>query len=446
MSLIDIISDENQAVTKISKICNRLSLEEGCEIKFNTFGEPQSISEIVKKIIADVKTDGDSAVSHFLSEIDKVKIDADKLIVSDAEYSEARESISSELESALQLMAKRIRIYAEQMMPQKEKWFEAEKGHQLGFRFTPIENIGAYVPGGLGGSTPLISTVLMNLIPAKVAGVRNIVVATPPGPGGKLHPALIRACEISGATTVYKAGGAQGVAAMAYGTASCPTCSKIIGPGNAFVQEAKKQLFGLIDIDMMAGPSEIAILADHTAKAPVLAADMIAQAEHDKLAASVIISTNKELLKNVQKELTLALKELPKKEIAEESLKTYGSLLLCKDLDQGCEWMNQLAPEHLEIICENARDVAAQIEHAGAIFIGPWTPEVVGDYTAGPSHTLPTCGAARFSSGINVYSFLKSSSLLEYSEEAMKEDLTVLTTMARTENLEGHARSAESRF
>ncbi len=441
---LTILDSEEKALNHINKITARISDHDLSTD--NPKGDQLNLHKIVADILSRVRTDGDSAVSDILAEIDKVTINESSLIVRQAEFDDAKKALDPEIEAALQLMAQRIEKYAKQMMPPAVEWFKEEEGRELGYRFTPIENVGAYVPGGLGGSTPLVSSVLMNLIPAKVAGVQNIVVATPCNAEAKIHPALLRACEIAGVSTVYKAGGAQGVAAMAYGTQSCPKCVKVIGPGNAFVQEAKRQLFGLIDIDMMAGPSEIAILADKTASPEVLAADMLAQAEHDPLASSVLISDDRNVLEATIEELETALACLPKKDIAAHSIEKFGAVLHCDSIEQGCEWVNELGPEHLELILEDSELALGKIKHAGAIFIGPYTPEVVGDYTAGPSHTLPTCGAAKFSSGINVYTFLKSSSLLKYSKSAMKNDLSALTAMARTENLEGHARSAESRF
>lgn len=442
-----IIKDPRAIEARIDHALSRLNLDQGGGgPKFNTFGKEESLSEIVSRIIHMVREEGDLAVSNCLKQIDGCEIQATSLVVSREELETAKKEVDDDLEKALKLMADRIESYAKEMMPQTQNWFDAEAGRQLGVRFTPIENLGAYVPGGLGGSTPLISTVLMNLIPAKVAGVNNIVVATPCSKDGSVHPALLRACQLAGATTIYKAGGAQGVAAMALGTKSCPPCSKIIGPGNAFVQEAKRQLYGKIDIDMMAGPSEIAIIADSSAKASVLAADMIAQAEHDAMASSFLFSDDEELLIELASELEKQLETLPRKDIATKSLTDYGALCLCEDLSQACSYSNRYAPEHLELCVDQPDQLLNEIRHAGAIFMGHSCPEVAGDYTAGPSHTLPTCGAARFTSGITVYSFLKSSSLLRYDIEALKKDLPSLTAMARAENLEGHARSAESRF
>jgi len=447
VSLVASLKSKREILPQLDRILNRLDVDLGSGSKrFNTFGKEQTIPEIVSEIISRVKVSGDKAVSECLELIDKVEVDPQKLRVSSEEFEIARAEISPELEASLQLMCKRIEAYAKAMMPKPSAWFSEETGRELGYRFTAIESIGAYVPGGLGASTPLISTVLMNLLPAKVAGVKKMVVSTPSGKGGKVHPALLRACELAGVTHVYRAGGAQGIAAMALGTESCPACHKIIGPGNAFVQEAKRQLYGKIDIDMMAGPSEIAIISDEGAQPSVIAADLIAQAEHDPMASSVLFSPSESQIQEVEVELEKQLSELPKETIARESLKTFGALCLVKDLDEACELSDHFAPEHLELAVADPKALIPKLSHAGAIFCGYHTPEVAGDYTAGPSHTLPTCGAARFASGITVYSFLKSSSLLHYTSEAMKEDLASLTVMAREENLEGHARSAESRF
>lgn len=447
MSLIARLSNERDIIPQLDRILNRLDVDLGTSTKtFHTFGEAQTIPEIVSEIISRVKSKGDAAVSQCLKLIDRVEVSTDRLKVSPDEFSQARSQISEDLENSLQLMAQRIESYAKAMMPKTEVWFAEEEGRQLGYRFTAIESLGAYVPGGLGASTPLISTVLMNLIPAKVAGVKHMVVATPCGEKGAIHPALLRACELAGVTHVYRAGGAQGIAAMALGTESCPACHKIIGPGNAFVQEAKRQLYGTIDIDMMAGPSEIAIIADQGADPAVLAADLIAQAEHDPMASSVLFTNYEPHLERVHAELELQLQDLPKSEIARQSLSEFGALCYVENLEKACQLSDHLAPEHLELAVAEPKELIPKLQHAGAVFCGYQTPEVAGDYTAGPSHTLPTCGAARFASGITVYSFLKSSSLLSYTKPAMQGDLAALTAMAREENLEGHARSAESRF
>lgn len=446
MSLIPLLNGEEEIRERIQHSLSRLGLDEGEGPRFNTFGEEQSIPEIVGTIIQRVKRKGDAAVVDCLKRIDGAELQPEGLLASPEELKTARESIEPELEQALQLMANRIRRYAQEMMPPEQHWFESEKGHRLGHRFTAIDNLGSYVPGGLGGSTPLISTVLMNLVPAVVAGVKSIVVATPCNREGKVHPALLRACEIAGATHIYKAGGAQGIAAMALGTESCPPCSKIIGPGNAFVQEAKRQLYGRIDIDMMAGPSEVAVIADAKADPAVVAADLIAQAEHDALASSFLFTDSPELAEAVARALELQLEDLPRRDIASASLRDFGALCVCSDLQAACRLSDAMAPEHLELSVSNPEALLPQLRHAGAIFMGYDCAEVMGDYTAGPSHTLPTCGAARFTSGITVYSFLKSSSLLYLDREAVRSDLAPLTAMARAENLEGHARSAEVRF
>lgn len=443
---MNLLTGSDAIRSHLDKVLHRLDvLATERPVKFNTFGKEQTVEEIVGTILKRVRNQGDSAVAEIQNHIDGSSVKGTELCVTESEFEQAERETPESIKKSLSLMKDRIADYAQGMMPEAEVWYPKKDGRQLGYKFSAIESIGAYVPGGLSGSTPLISTVLMNLIPAKVAGVSRIVVSTPCRKDGSIHPYLLTACRLAGADHVYRSGGAQGVAAMAFGTASLPACQKIIGPGNVFVQEAKRQVFGRIDIDMMAGPSEIAIIADQSAKAKVLAADMIAQAEHDPLAASILFSTEETLLKETLNELKSQCDDLPKSDIARDSLKSFGALCLCKTLDEACQFSNHLAPEHLELACDNPKEILKKIRHAGAIFLGHFSPEVVGDYTAGPSHTLPTCGAAKFSSGITVFSFLKSSSLIEYDEEAMIADRQPLTDLARAENLEGHARSLTSR-
>ncbi len=445
--MIRILQDRREAESFLLALRSRLRPQEGAPRLFNTFGIAQPVPEIVAEILRRVQRGGDHAVAEMVELIDGVKLKADELFVSEEEMAEARLLTPEDMDTALKVMAGRIRDYAQSMMPATESWMKDEHdGRRLGHRFTPLARVGAYVPGGLAGSTPLISSVLMNLIPAVVAGVEELVVATPCNSQGKVHPYLLRACELAGVKAVYRVGGAQGIAAMAYGTASLKPCDKITGPGNAFVQEAKQQLFGLVDIDMMAGPSEIAIIADENAKPAWLAADMLAQAEHDAQASSVLFSHDKQLLEQVGKAVQDQLAMLPRREIASRSLESYAALVLTSDLMESCELSNIMAPEHLELSVGNPQACLSRIRHAGAIFMGYYTPEVVGDYTAGPSHTLPTCGAARYTSGITVYTYLKSSSLLQYDAKALAADIEVLGKMARAEQLEGHARSGESRL
>lgn len=433
---------------RIDSALNRMSSGFDESKRFDTFGSPMTVDEIVDKILDEVARDGDKAVSRFLEIIDGVRVSPDKLRVSDGEFKEAAGQIPESVEKGLCLMERRIREYAEAMMPERETRFRRENNIELGWRFSAVESVGAYVPGGMAGITPLISSVLMNLVPAKVAGVEKITVATPCDKQGRVHPYILRACEIAGAQTVYRAGGAQGVAALGLGTESIPAGAKLIGPGNVFTQVAKRQLFarGVADMDMIAGPSEIAIFADESSDPAVVAADMLGQAEHDPMASSIVVSCSESLLDAVLGELSSQLEDLPKRDIAIKSLEDYGALLLAGDFDEACELINRFAPEHLELSVREPERAFQKIRHAGAVFMGHYTPEVVGDYTAGPSHTLPTCGAAKFSSGITVYTFLKSSSIVGYSPEALKSDLGVLGEIARAEQLEAHARSAESRL
>lgn len=432
------LNDEAAVVLHLDVLAKRLDLDK------DVCGGAgaQSLRERVAEIVTSVQQEKDKAVRRWLSQIDQVDLGSRSLEVSREEIASASASVPAEIDGALRLMAARIKKYAESMLPRRQAWSVQAEDLRLGYRYTPIESIGAYVPGGLAGSTPLISTVLMNLIPARVAGVRRIVVATPCRPDGTIHPCLLHACSLAGATDILRAGGAHGVAALAFGSSTRPPCVKIVGPGNRYVQEAKRQLFGRVDIDMMAGPSEIAILADAEADPAWLAADMIAQAEHDPMAAAVLFSPSEALNHQVAAELERQLEDLPRADIARASLRDYGALCRCTDLKQGIAWINRMAPEHLEVVTREPEAWLEHIEHAGAIFLGAHSPEVVGDYVAGPSHTLPTCGAARFSSGITVHTFLKSTSLIEMHPKGLVRDLEHIVHIARAENLEGHARSA----
>lgn len=437
-----LLSDPGAISGHIRKLSGRLDSAAGL---FSTFGRPQTLEEVVDEILRRVKSGGDAAVRLLAKEIDGVELPPGVLAVAPVEL-RGRADVPAVLERSLQLMAERITRYAEAMMPEAERWFTGPGGMRTGVRFEPIERVGAYVPGGLAASTPLFSSVLMNLIPARVAGVKEMVVATPCGPGGVIHPALLRACELAGVSLVYPAGGAQAVAAMAYGTGSCPPCRKIVGPGNAFVQKAKQRLFGPVGMDMIAGPSEVAIIADRSARPAVLAADMISQAEHDPLAAATLFSCDRELLEAVNGEVERLLAGLPRAATARRSLDDFGAICLCASLDECCAWAGELAPEHLELAVEDPASLLPRIRNAGAVFLGKDTPEVAGDYVAGPSHTLPTCGAARHSGGISVFTFLKSVSLIEYDRKGLRADLEAITASARAEGLEGHARAAEARF
>ena len=312
----------------------------------------------------------------------------------------------------------------------------------LGQKLTALDAVGVYVPGGTAAYP---SSVLMNVIPAKVAGVERIVMVSPPGKDGKLSNSVLAAAKIAGVSEIYQIGGAQAVAALAYGTETIEKVDKIVGPGNIYVALAKREVFGDVAIDMIAGPSEIAVLADETAIAKEVAADLLSQAEHDARACSVLITTEGSLAVEVAKEVEKQLTLLPRREIAEASIRDYGKIIVCEDMDQAIIAVNTLAPEHLEIITKDPLEVMAQVRHAGAIFLGRYSTEPVGDYFAGPNHVLPTNGTARFSSPLNVDDFQKKSSIIMYSQTAFRKNAEKIATFARLEGLEAHARAVESR-
>jgi histidinol dehydrogenase len=324
----------------------------------------------------------------------------------------------------------------------QESWeIETEAGVRMGQRITPIERAGLYVPGGTA-SYP--SSVVMNVVPAQVAGVKRIVVATPPR-SLRENPAVAAALVQLGIKEVYAVGGAQAIAALAYGTETVPRVDKITGPGNRYVAAAKKLVFGIVGIDSIAGPSEVVIIADDTARAEFVAADLLAQAEHDDFASAIVITTSEQLAHEVSVEVSRQAESLPRRATVEKSLAAHGAVLLVDDLNEACEIVNQLAPEHLEIVTRDDETLAAKVLHAGAIFLGSYTPEVVGDYFAGPNHVLPTAGASRFSSALGVYDFVKRTTVLRYSREALRRSANKIATLAKAEGLEAHARSAEIR-
>ncbi|WP_404329861.1 histidinol dehydrogenase [Mesobacillus maritimus] len=396
--------------------------------------------EAAKKIIGDVRRSGDAAVIAYTERFDKVKLSS--LKVERSEIEEAYKEISDSLVSIIQEAANNIQSYHAKQ--QKASWITTEEnGTILGQKVTPLDSAGVYVPGGTAAYP---SSVLMNVIPAKVAGVKRIVMVSPPGEDGKLPAGVLVAADIAGVEEIYKIGGAQAIAALAYGTESIQPVDKITGPGNIYVALAKREVFGDVDIDMIAGPSEIAVLADESAKADEIAADLLSQAEHDMRASSVLVTTSSVLAEEVQREVTAQLASLPRREIAEKSIEDFGAIYLARDLKEAIEVVNQLAPEHLEIVTENAMELLGQIRHAGAIFIGRYSSEPVGDYFAGPNHVLPTNGTARFSSPLSVEDFQKKSSIIAYSEGALRENGAKIAQFARLEGLEAHARAVETRL
>lgn len=397
--------------------------------------EETNISSIVSAIIADVRKNGDAALKRYTQEFDGAV--AEVLEVSDGEREAALAQVDREFMNILQEAAAHIRSFHEK---QKRTDFVITEraGVVLGQKIIPLDRVGLYVPGGTA-SYP--STVLMDCIPAKIAGVQEIVMVTP-AKGGQLNPDVIAAAEVAGVDRIFKIGGAQAVAALAYGTESIPRVDKIVGPGNAFVAEAKKQVFGQVSIDMIAGPSEILVIADGNSDAAVVAADMLSQAEHDKMATAVLVTDSEKLAKAVAAELERQIPLLPRAEIAKASIDHNGKIILAESIAQAVEISNKLAPEHLEICVDEPFRYLADIRNAGSIFLGRNAPEALGDYFAGPNHTLPTGGTARFSSPLSVDDFIKKSSFTYYIKEALIQEAEKIACFARREGLEAHARSA----
>ena len=395
---------------------------------------------IVRGIILEVRKNGDNALKDFAIKFDKVSLD--DLVVSDEEFEEAEKTIEPSLKEVIKKSAKNIREFHE---AQARKGFELKKegGIVLGQKISPIENVGIYVPGGTA-SYP--STVLMNAIPASIAGVPNIYMCTPPQKDGKVRAAILVAAKIAGVKKVFKVGGAGAIAALAYGTQTIPRVDKIVGPGNIFVALAKREVFGTVGIDMVAGPTEILVIADETANPKFVAADILSQAEHDKLATPVLVTNSDELAVAVQQEIKEQLAVLPREEIASTSLDDNGKIIIAKDLDKVIEIANAIAPEHLEICMKDPFKVLDKIKNAGSVFLGMYSPESLGDYFAGPNHTLPTSGSARFSSALGVDDFIKKTQYIYYTEEELKKVAKDIAEFADSEGLHGHANAATIRF
>ena len=393
----------------------------------------------VQRIIEEVRKNGDEAVRSFTKQFDGVSIE--QPLVSEDEKTKAYERLDSEMIQIIQTAIRNIRTYHERQLT--SSWFYHQKdGSMLGQKVTPLDAVGVYVPGGTAAYP---SSVLMNVIPALVAGVERIVLVTPPGKDGRLSDAVLVAAKELGISEMYKMGGAQAIAALAYGTESIQPVDKITGPGNIYVALAKREVFGQVDIDMIAGPSEIAVLADETAAAHEVAADLLSQAEHDALASSILVTPSKVLAERVQAEVQAQLDTLPRKSIAARSIQDHGHIYVTESLDRAVDIVNQLAPEHLEVLTAYPESLLGQIKHAGAIFLGRYSPEPVGDYFAGPNHVLPTNGTARFSSPLGVTDFQKKTSIISYSKEAFETNRESIAAFARLEGLEAHARSIEAR-
>ncbi len=399
------------------------------------------VDQIVASIIEDVRTGGDAAVIDFTKRFDGFEITAQTLRISDAEVEAQISKVSASEQKALELAAERIRSYHEKQLPKDLRWRETN-GAELGWRWTPVSAAGLYVPGGLA-SYP--SSVLMNAIPANVAGVERLVI-TVPTPGGVINPLVLLASRLSGVTEIYRVGGAQAVAALAYGTETIKPVDKITGPGNAYVAAAKRRVFGKVGIDMIAGPSEILVIADGANDPDWIALDLLSQAEHDESAQSILITTDAAFASSVCDAVDARLKKLERASIARASWENFGAVITVPSLDVAAHLSDRIAPEHLELCVPNPDALARKITHAGAIFLGAWTPEAIGDYISGPNHVLPTAGSARFSSGLSVLDFMKRTTLASMSAEALREIGPAAETLARSESLEAHGLSVTARL
>ncbi len=405
-------------------------------------GNYDEFAVTVNGIVEDVKTNGDKALFAYTKKFDKAEIDASTVKVTQAEIDEAYSQVDPHLVEVIRKALVNIRDYHEKQ--RQYSWFDTKtNGTMLGQKVTALQSVGVYVPGG---KAVYPSSVLMNIVPAKVAGVENIIMTTPCNAEGKVYPTTLVAAKEAGATAIFKAGGAQAIAALAYGTESIPKVDKIVGPGNIFVALAKRAVYGHVSIDSIAGPSEILVLADETANPRFVAADLLSQAEHDEMASAVLVTTSEELADKVSVEVDKFVAELSRTEIMQKSLDNYGYILVCKDMNEALDVVNDIASEHLEIMTKNPFDVMTRVKNAGAIFIGEYSSEPLGDYFAGPNHVLPTNGTAKFFSPLSVDDFIKKSSVIYYSREALEPIHQDIIDFATSEQLTAHANSIKVRF
>lgn len=405
----------------------------------NQYGQYE---ERVQVILNRVKEEKDQALFAYTEQFDHAKITAENIQVTEEEIQEAYEQVDEDLLRVVRKALKNIESYHAKQM--QYSWFDSKpNGTMLGQKVTALQRVGVYVPGG---KAVYPSSVLMNIMPAKVAGVEEIIMTTPPGPDGKVNPTTLVAAHEAGATAVYKVGGAQAIAALAYGTESIPKVDKIVGPGNIYVALAKKAVYGHVSIDSIAGPSEILVIADETANPRFVAADLLSQAEHDELASAILVTTSEDMANAVNKEIEGFLKVLSRSEIIKKSLENYGHILLAENLEEAIETANEIASEHLEIVTKDPYQVMMKIRNAGAIFLGEYSSEPLGDYFAGPNHILPTNGTAKFFSPLSVDDFLKKSSIIAYSKEALEAVHKDIETFAEAEQLTAHANSIKVRF
>ena len=405
----------------------------------NSYGEYEAR---VAEIIEEVRKNRDAAVFAYTEQFDHAKIDADHLIVTEEEINEAYENVDPQLLKVIRKSLVNIRDFHSKQL--QNSWFTSgENGTILGQKVTPLDKVGVYVPGG---KAVYPSSVLMNVVPAKVAGVPHIYMTTPPDANGKICASTLVAAKEAGVDVIYKVGGAQAIAALAFGTESIPKVDKIVGPGNIYVALAKKAVFGHVSIDSIAGPSEILVLADETATPKYVAADLLSQAEHDEMASAILITTSKALAEEVAKEIDYFVAKLSRKEIITKSLDNYGYLLVAPDMETAIDAVNEIASEHLEIVTKNPFDTMTRVKNAGAIFLGEYSSEPLGDYFAGPNHVLPTNGTAKFFSALSVDDFIKKSSIISYSREALQDVYKDIVQFAECEQLTAHANSIKVRF
>lgn len=396
----------------------------------------------VQEIVEDVRKNRDQALFAYTKKFDGADLNSSNIRVTDAEIQEAMSQVDPELLTVMKRAMKNIREYHEKQ--RQYSWFDSRPdGTLLGQKVTPLSSVGVYVPGGKAAYP---SSVLMNIIPAEVAGVPRIVMVTPPDKNGKVNPVTLIAARLAGATEVYKAGGAQAIAALAFGTESIPRVNKIVGPGNIFVALAKKAVYGHVSIDSIAGPSEILVLADETANPRYVAADLLSQAEHDELASAILVTTSMELAEEVSRQIEIFLQTLSRRDILEKSLENYGYILVADSMEDAIATANEIASEHLEIVTRNPFEIMTKIQNAGAIFMGEYSSEPLGDYFAGPNHVLPTNGTAKFFSPLGVDDYIKKSSIIYYSREALEPIHRDIEAFAEAEHLTAHANSIRVRF
>lgn len=427
-------------IIKLDEQSKQNILEDLLKRSPNSYGEYQ---DTVQAILDDVKARKDEAVFEYTKKFDKADINASNIVVTDEEIEEAYKEVSaSGLVDIIRKALVNIKEYHEKQ--KQYSWFDSKPdGSILGQKITPLEKVGVYVPGGKAAYP---SSVLMNIIPAKVAGVDKIIMTTPPNAEGKVNPGTLVAAKEAGADIIYKVGGAQAIAALAYGTESIPKVDKIVGPGNIFVALAKKTVYGHVSIDSIAGPSEILVLADETANPRFVAADLLSQAEHDEMASAILVTTSEELAKKVSEEVDKFVEQLSRKDILVKSLENYGYILLADTMDDAIDVANEIASEHLEIVTKDPFNTMTKIRNAGAIFLGEYSSEPLGDYFAGPNHVLPTNGTAKFFSPLSVDDFIKKSSIISFSKEALEPIHEDIIKFATSEQLTAHANSIKVRF